>query len=93
MGKTQLFEVPGRLPHGRQRKTGKKNVEEELALLNLQEEHSLDINKWRTVIDRLTNRGKKNLDSLLRAVFEGIFVDAKCVNYCTSLEIVHAKKF
>ena len=37
LGMTQLVEVPGRRPPGRPRKTCRKNMQEELASLNLHE--------------------------------------------------------
>ena len=54
LGKTQLIEVPGRRAPGRPRKTWRKNMQEELACLNLQEEQALNRDQRWTVINCLT---------------------------------------
>ena len=55
LGKTQLIEVPGRRPPGRPRNTSRKNMQEELASLNLQGEQALNRDQWRTVVNHLTS--------------------------------------
>ena len=54
-GKTRIIEVPGRRPLGRPRKTLRKNMQEELASLNLQEGQALNRDQWQTVINRHTS--------------------------------------
>ena len=55
LGKTQHVVVPGRRPPGRPKKTWRKNMLEELASLNLQEELAQDRDQWKRVINRLTS--------------------------------------
>ena len=55
LGKTQFIEVLGSRPPGGPRKTWMKNMQEEFTSLNLQEEHALNRDQWRTVISRLTS--------------------------------------
>ena len=56
LGKTQHIEVSGRRPPGRPRKSCRRNMQEELASLNLENEQDLNRDQWRTVINRLTSR-------------------------------------
>ena len=54
LGKIALIRVPGCQLPGRTRKTWMKNMQEELASLNLQEEQALNRDQWWTVIYHLT---------------------------------------
>ena len=50
----QLIDVPGRRPPGRPRKTYRKNMQEELASLTLQEEQALNRDQCQTVIKTIS---------------------------------------
>ena len=55
LGKTQHVVAPGRRPPGRPKKTWRRNMQEELASLNLQEEQEQNSDHWKRVINRLTS--------------------------------------
>ncbi len=46
------FEVEGRRPPGRPKKTWRKVVEEDMTMLNITEEMSMDRQQWRRLISR-----------------------------------------
>ena len=55
LGKTQHVVAPGRRPPGRPKKAWRRNMQEELASLNLQEEQAQTRDQWKCVINRLTS--------------------------------------
>ena len=55
LGKTQHVVAPGRRPPGKPKKTWRRNMQEELASLNLQEEEAQNRDQWKRVINRLTS--------------------------------------
>ena len=55
LGKTQRVVAPGRQPPGRPKKTRRRNMQEELASLNLQEEQAENRDLWKHVINHLTS--------------------------------------
>ena len=54
LGKTQHAVAPGRRPPGRPKKTWRRNMQEELGSLNLQEEQAQNRDQWKRVINSLT---------------------------------------
>ena len=54
-GKTQHVVVPGRQPPRRPKMTWRRNMQEELASLNLQEEQARNRDQWKRVINCLTS--------------------------------------
>ena len=55
LGRTQHVVAPGRRPPGRPKKTWRRNMQEELESLNLQEEEALNRDQWKRVINHLTS--------------------------------------
>ena len=55
LGKTQHVVAPWRRPPGRLKKTWRRNMQEELASLNLQEEEAQNRDQWKHGINRLTS--------------------------------------
>ena len=55
LGNTQKVVVPGQRPPGRPKKTWRRNMHEELASLNLQEEQVQNRDQWKRVINHLTS--------------------------------------
>ena len=55
LGKTQHVVVPGRRPPGRPKETWRRNMQEELASLNLQEEQAESRDQWKCVINHLSS--------------------------------------
>ena len=55
LGKTQHVVAPGRRPPGRPKKTWRRNMQEDLASLNLQEEQTQNRDQWKHVINCLTS--------------------------------------
>ena len=55
LGRTQHVVAPGGRPPGRPKKTWRRNMQEELASLNLQEEQAQNRDQWKRVINRLTS--------------------------------------
>ena len=55
LGKTQHVVVPGRRPHGRPKKTWRRNMHEYLASLNLKEEQAQNRDQWKRVTNSLTS--------------------------------------
>ena len=55
LGKTQHVVAPGWWSPGRPKKTWRRNMQEELASLNLQEEQTQNRDQWKHVINRLTS--------------------------------------
>ena len=54
LGRVRLVNAPGHQLPGRQKKTWKKNMEEELNRFQLCTVQAQDRSGWRTIIDRLT---------------------------------------
>ena len=55
LGKTQRVVAPGRRPPGRPKKTFRRNMQEDLGSLNLQEEQAQNRDQWKRVINSLTS--------------------------------------
>ena len=53
--KIRLLEAPGRRLPGRPRKTGAKNIEEDLIKAGAMEEDAMNRDEWRVIINRLTS--------------------------------------
>ena len=55
LGKTKHVVAPGWRPPGRPKKTWRRNMQEELASLKLQEEQAESRDQWKRVINRLAS--------------------------------------